>query len=195
MKRFVLVLFVSGCFPQPQPQQPQAQPQHQDLIAAGCQSNVQRGLATWCTTPPSPLPPGWSEAVRRSADSQLRGGCAPAIVQPLAQCATRLEAIALAEDPDAKARRAAAAPKAEATRQDPAFKQRVDAWYSALDAMKIICRNRKVSSAHARECSRSEEDFGHAQDALRAFLLGKGFDARDIGELGLWPSDPDGLAG
>lgn len=195
MKRFVLVLVLSGCFPQPQPQPPQAQPQAQDMMAAGCQANVQRMLAAWCTTPPSPLPPGWSETVRRNADGQVKGGCAPAIVEPLDACATRLEAVAASEDPDAKSRRAAASPKAEATRKDPAFKQRVDDWYSALDAMKIVCRNRKVSAAHARECSRSEEDFGRVQDALRSFLLGKGFDARDLGELGLWPSDPDGLAG
>lgn len=195
MKRFVLSVVFAGCFPQPQPAQPQPQSQPQDMMTAGCQANVQRMLAAWCSAPPSPLPAGWSETVRRNADGQVQGGCSAQVVEPLAQCATRLEAVAAAQDPDAKSRRAAAKPKAEATRKDPAFTQRIDRWMSALDAMKIVCRNRKASPAHARECERTEHDLEQHTTDLRSFLLGRGFDARDLGELGLWPSDPDGFAG
>jgi len=159
-------------------------------MTAGCEQNVHTAVVTYCGNHPTPLPSGWSEQARRSYQSQKQGGCPAATLPPLEQCVADLEAIAQQQDPDAKQRREAAAPKAASTKQDAAFKKLIDNWLAVFDQMKIICRNSTVSDSHYRECERSKTDLSTIEDELRAFLKKQGFDMRDVGELGLWPSDP-----
>ena len=181
---------MTGCSMMGQTAQPTPAQTQNDMLVAACQANVDRLVGTYCRTPPSPLPTGYAESVRRGYESQ-KGTCSPQILAPLEACVSQLEATATQQDPQAKERRAAAAPKAAAMKQDPKFKGMIDEWLQTFDQMKIICRNRTASDSHARECERYEKDLAAVADRLRTFLVGSGFDQRDLGELGLWPTDPN----
>ena len=82
--------------------------------------------------------------------------------------------------------------KAEGVKQRPEFKKMIDEWLQAYDGGRIVCRQAKVSPSHARECDRWDKDRDAVEDRLRAYLVKEGFDVRDVRELGLWPSSPDG---
>ena len=164
-----------------------------DPMVNACQQNANQ-LLMICQQRPTPQPPGHAEQMRRSYESQ-RTACSAEVLAPLDRCVRELEAIALAQDPDAKERRAAARANAEATREDAAFQQRIDQWLQIFDQMKIQCAHQQASASYARECSRTKTDLDAVELDLRAFLEARGFDMRDVGELGLWPSSPDGLGG
>jgi hypothetical protein len=163
-------------------------------MRAGCEANVQQLVGTYCgNRMPDPLPTGVAESVRRGLESQR--SCPAEVLTPLEQCVADLEARALKADPEAKQRRAAAAPKAEETKKDPQFKAMIDEWLRVFDGMKITCRNRDVSDSHARECERWQKDLDGVEEKLAKFLDARGFDRRDVSELGLWPSDPNPMGG
>lgn len=196
MKRTLMLLVLAACFPSSTPPPQNAQPTQQDMRAAACDANVRTVVGTYCqpANRPNPLPSGWAESVRRGYESQ-KAGCSPEVLAPLEQCVIELEAIAHAQDPEAKQRRAAAKPKADATKQDARFKKLIEGWLAVFDQMKIICRNERASASHARECERARTDLDGVEVQLQTFLKAEGFDMRDVGELGLWPSNPDGPYG
>lgn len=195
MKRMFMLLVLGGCFPSSQPPPQNPQPTQQDMLVAGCEANVRTVVGTYCqSNRPDPLPSGWAESVRRGYESQ-RASCPAEVLAPLEKCVHELEAIASAQDPDAKQRREAARPKAQATKQDARFKKLIDSWLATFDQLKIICRHESATASHARECERAKTDLDGIEVELRTFLKTQGFDMRDVGELGLWPSDPDGIGG
>jgi hypothetical protein len=186
-----LVFLGAACASTPPPQSTATT--QSDMMRGACQVNAQRLLAM-CTAMPSPPPNGSSEQLRRGVESQ-RTACPADVLAPVDRCVTRLEHAALAQDPDAPTRRAAAKGKAESVKQRPEFKKMIDEWLQAYDGGRIVCRQAKASPSHARECERWNKDLGDVEDRLRAYLVKEGFDVRDVRELGLWPSSPDGPYG
>jgi len=113
------------------------------------------------------------------------------ILGNLQQCVTKVEAIELQDDPQAPARRRDASSRVAATKQEATFKELLAHWTEALDGKNITCRQRETSESDARECERWHGQMEKVEDQLQAFLVGEGYDRRDLRPLGLWPSDPD----